>query len=245
MSSVAMTALSDSSPHSSQPDQPDQPSADLASVLWWDRSPLGRCVVAIGCGVIAFMGFSTYQSFRQPPEPASESAVEVAATGSAAVAPFDAGLQDPKATQASVPGGQVARPATDPWDNLTVDQWRAVLMGTLERHGDTFGLLLYAIDEIESIDVFGFDLKTDTVVVHLRLYGNDQAVTSDVAWRAGMAVGLLWNPEAKQWNPSVWEGPSAEFVVSGATYRCSSEVMTQMGQFLLARSQWERQCRIS
>jgi hypothetical protein len=201
--------------------------------------------VAIGCGIIAFMGFSTYQSFRQPPEFSSEPAVQMAATGPAAVAPFDAGLQDPRATQASVPVGQEARPATDPQENLTANQWRAVLKGTIERHEDTFAYLLYAIDEVESIDVFGFDLETDSVVVHLTLYRNGGAVVSDVAWRAAMAVGLLWNPEAKQWNPSVWEGPSAELVVSGVTYRCSSEVMTQMGQFLMTRSQWERQCRIS
>jgi hypothetical protein len=199
---------------------------------------------------------STYQNYRQPPESASPMAAMAPAVSTAAVPPEPvatvpasigaaSGLQDPRPTQGSSSVGDTRSPSAGDRENYTADQWRVILLGSMERLKDTFGYLLYGIDEVESIDVFGFDHRTDTVVVHLSINGTNTAIARDVAWRASMSVGILWNPEAEMWDSSVWEGPGAEVVVSGVTYRCSSEVMTQMGQFLMTRSEWDQKCRVN
>ena len=155
------------------------------------------------------------------------------------------GLSEPRVTEGSAPAGEAAASTENERWNFTAGQWQVTFGSTLGRNREKFEMIFGSLSRVEAVDYFGFDLATNTVTLELSISESDAALASDVAWEAVILLGLLWNPEAAMWDASVWDGPDAQVVVSGATYRCATEVMRNIGSFLISQSEWERRCRVS
>ena len=248
-------------PHQAPPPAgPQRPPGDLVSALWRDRSPLGRLGVLLGFGLLALLVMSALGNFRQPL--ATSTDVGAAAPGMVASVPAPlipiqiestmpvpiSGVsesQEAVVEQSASSSNRGTVPPTNGREDSTLASWKVHLASILEEGRDEFEVLFGSIDWVKTIDHFGFNLATNTVELHMTTISDDASVARDVAWKAYSLLGVVWGPTSAIWERSGSLGPWVQIVISDVNYRCSNEVMLDISDFLLARSEWDAACRIS